>query len=131
MRGTHAEDAPFSFEGRCRTEQDRFIRNPHRPILHAAGASSKEGNMQLQMKSPVVALAAGEVLTLDDAEGTRIVSRSGTVWITEEGSRKDHIVGPGDAIVIARPGRTVVQALHPAWISIAHGPGAANDPLQG
>jgi hypothetical protein len=87
--------------------------------------------MQLQMRSPMVALEAGEVLTLDDAEGTRIVTRTGTVWVTEEGSRKDHIVGPGDALVIARPGRTVVQALHSAWISIAEGSGAANEPLLG
>jgi hypothetical protein len=86
--------------------------------------------MRLHMKTPVVALAAGEVLTLDDAEGTRIISRTGTVWVTEEGSRRDHIVGPGDTLVIARPGRTVVQALHSAWISIAEGSRAANDPFQ-
>ena len=74
--------------------------------------------MQLDIKAPVLALAAGQVLTLDDAEGLRILSRAGTVWITEEGSRKDHIVGPGDTLVLARPGRTVVQALDSAWISI-------------
>ena len=74
--------------------------------------------MQLDIKAPVLALAAGQVLTLDDAEGLRILSRAGTVWITEEGSRKDHIVGPGDTLVVARPGRTVVQALDSAWISI-------------
>jgi hypothetical protein len=84
--------------------------------------------MQLDLRSPEVALKAGQVLTLDDAEGVRILARSGTVWVTEEGSRKDHIVGPGDALVVARQGRTVVQALQPAWISIGGGPQAANDP---
>ncbi len=83
--------------------------------------------MQAIVKSPVLVLEAGQILSLDDAEGTRISSRAGTVWITEEGSRKDNIVGPGDALIVARPGRTVVQALDSAWISIAEGPAAAND----
>ena len=83
--------------------------------------------MQVNMKAPVLALEAGQVLSLDDAKGHRIVARAGTVWITEEGSRKDHIVGPGDTLIVARPGRTVVQALDAAWISIGEGLAAAND----
>jgi hypothetical protein len=84
--------------------------------------------MELNIKAPVLALEAGQVLTLDDAAGTRIVSRSGTVWVTEEDDRDDHIVGPGDALIVVRGGRTVIQALQPAWISLAEGAGAANDP---
>ena len=80
--------------------------------------------MQVKVKAPVLALEAGQVLSLDDAEGLRIRARTGTLWITQEGSRKDHIVGPGDTLVVARNGRTVVQALQTAWITIG---GAAND----
>ena len=83
--------------------------------------------MQLNLKSPVLSLSAGQVLTLDDAKGTRILARSGTVWITEEGDRDDHIVGPGDALIVAHPGRTVIQALDCAWISIGEGVSPAND----
>ena len=83
--------------------------------------------MQLQLKAPLLALEAGQVVTLDDAQGTRIVARSGTVWVTEEGENRDHIVGPGDALVLARSGRTVVQALKTAWISLVDGRAAAND----
>ena len=57
--------------------------------------------MQLNVNAPVLALKAGQVLTLDDAEGLRILTRTGTVWVTEEGSRKDHIVGPGDTLIVA------------------------------
>ena len=85
--------------------------------------------MQLNLRSPELTLQAGQVLTLDDARGVRILSRTGTVWITQEGSPKDLIVGPGDAIVVARNGRTVVQALKTAWISIADGPRAASQSL--
>jgi hypothetical protein len=85
--------------------------------------------MQVNLRSPELTLQAGQVLTLDDARGVRILSRTGTVWITQEGSPKDLIVGPGDAIVVARNGRTVVQALKTAWISIADGPRAASQSL--
>ncbi len=84
--------------------------------------------MNIQLRTPLLALEPGQVVTLDDAQGTRIVARSGTVWVTEEGEARDHIVAPGDALVVARPGRTVVQALQAAWISLADGPAAANDP---
>jgi hypothetical protein len=75
--------------------------------------------MQVQAQSPVLALATGEVVTLDDVRGLRIRSEAGTVWITEEADFKDHIVGPGDTRVVQRNGRTVIQALQPAWIALA------------
>ena len=83
--------------------------------------------MQLSLKTPLLALEPGQVVTLDDAQGTRIVARSGTVWVTEEGENRDHIVGPGDALIVARSGRTVVQALKSAWISLSEAVVAAND----
>ena len=86
--------------------------------------------MVLHLDSPLLALEAGQVITLDDAEGFRIQASCGTVWVTEEDDLRDHIIGPGDALVIAKPGRTVVQALAPAWISIREGLAAANDPTQ-
>ena len=83
--------------------------------------------MQLKLKQPTIALETGQVVTLDDAQGTRILTRLGTVWVTEEGDSRDHLVGPGDAMLVARPGRTLVQALKPSWISLTDGPYAAND----
>ena len=74
--------------------------------------------MELNLKSPVLALEAGQVVTLDDAAGTRIEARSGTVWVTEEGDRDDHIVAPGQTLVVRNGGRTLVQALQPAWIAL-------------
>jgi len=82
--------------------------------------------MQVTLRKPNVSLDAGEVLTLRDAAGTSILTRTGTVWVTEEGSIEDRIIGPGEAIVISHPGMTVVQALKNAWISLGE-PIAAND----
>ena len=81
--------------------------------------------MKLNVNDPVLALGEGEVLTLDDVEGLHIEARAGTVWVTEEDDARDYIVHAGDDLVVARPGRTVVQALVPAWISLRMD--AAND----
>ena len=74
--------------------------------------------MELHVKHPLLALETGEVVTLDDAAGRRISAKAGLLWITEEGSRKDHIVREGDAHIVRHAGRTVVQALKNAWVAI-------------
>ena len=74
--------------------------------------------MRLQTPQPILSLETGQVVTLDDAAGCRISARSGTVWVTEEGRPHDHIVEGGDSIVVARDGRTVVQALAPSVVAI-------------
>ena len=74
--------------------------------------------MRLQTPQPILSLETGQVVTLDDAAGRRISARSGTVWVTEEGRPHDHIVEGGDSIIVARDGRTVVQALAPSVVAI-------------
>jgi len=74
--------------------------------------------MQLQADAPVMFLENGEVVALDDAVGTRIGSRTGVVWVTQEGRLQDDVVSPGDSIVVANAGRTLVQALRPGWITL-------------
>jgi len=74
--------------------------------------------MELNVKNPMLCLQTGQVLTLDDAAGKRIHAAMGTVWITEEDTPEDHIVKMGDSIVLAKDGRTVVQALAPSWVVI-------------
>lgn len=74
--------------------------------------------MELHVKAPLLALETGQVVALDNAAGKRIAARSGLLWITEEGSRKDHIVREGDAHIVRHAGRTVVQALKAAWVAI-------------
>lgn len=74
--------------------------------------------MLLNVNAPVLALEMGQVVTLDNAAGKRISARSGLLWITEEGSRRDHIVREGDAHIVRHTGRIVVQALKAAWVAI-------------
>jgi hypothetical protein len=51
------------------------------------------------------------------------------VWITEEGEPRDFVVGPGEAFVVTRPGRTVVQAMAATRVALRGEamPCAAND----
>jgi hypothetical protein len=84
--------------------------------------------MELHMTAPLLALERGQVLSLHNAAGTRIVPRTGRVWVTQENSARDDIVGPGDVLVVARRGRTVIQALQSTLISLRDGADAANDP---
>ena len=85
--------------------------------------------MNLQLEAPVLALEAGQIFSLDDACGTSIQAWAGTVWITEEGEPRDFVVGPGEAFVVTRAGRTLVQAVAPARVALRDGPMpcAAND----
>jgi hypothetical protein len=74
--------------------------------------------MQLDVKDPVLVLGEGEVIVLDDASGRRICACAGTLWVTEEGVVEDRIVEPGHTLFVRHDGRTVVQALVPAWVGI-------------
>ena len=74
--------------------------------------------MNLNLDHPTLALDAGQVLTLDDVAGKRISARLGSVWITYEGYLKDVILSPGESLILAKDGRTVVQALEPAFVTL-------------
>jgi hypothetical protein len=65
-----------------------------------------------------LALNAGQVVTLDDAAGSRISARLGALWVTYEDSLKDVILSPGESLVVAKDGRTVLQALQAAFVTI-------------
>ena len=74
--------------------------------------------MDMIIEHPVLSLEPGQVVTLDDARGVRIRATGGTIWVTYEGNCNDLIVEPGRTLVIARNGRTVVQAMQPAHLAV-------------
>lgn len=59
-----------------------------------------------------------ELLTLADARGDLLSCRSGEVWITFDGDRRDLILGPGDSCRIATAARVVVSAILPARLDL-------------
>jgi hypothetical protein len=64
-------------------------------------------------------LARGQTLKILDAVGSTICAREGTVWITEEDSRKDVVLTPGACYLVGKPGLTLVQAFADASVSLA------------
>jgi hypothetical protein len=100
--------------------------------LHSEQAFSKEYDMNLHMDSAALALQPGQFVTLENACGTQIRIEDGSAWITEEGDPNDFTLAPGEAHTVMHQGRTVVQAINPAHLTLREGvvPCAANDSSQ-
>jgi hypothetical protein len=74
--------------------------------------------MKLEIASGALQLARGQTLKIQDAVGSTICAREGTVWITEENSRNDVVLEPGNCFRVARPGLTIVQAFADSSVSL-------------
>ena len=79
--------------------------------------------MQIEITRSTVTLARDGLLSVRDGVGTRIVCRSGSLWITQEGDVKDAVIGPADAFTIRKPGLTIVTALQSSSLTLV-GPDA-------
>ena len=75
--------------------------------------------MKLELASGALQLTRGQTLKILDAVGSTIYAREGSVWITEENSRKDVVLEPGNCFRVDRPGTTLVQAFADASIALA------------
>lgn len=75
--------------------------------------------MKFELASAALRLARGQTLKLTDSVGSTICAREGTVWITEENSRKDVVLEPGSCYRLGKPGLTLVQAFADASLSLA------------
>lgn len=75
--------------------------------------------MKLELASAALRLNRGQTLRLTDGAGSTICAREGTVWITEENSRKDVVLEPGNCYRLGKPGLTIVQAFADAQVSLA------------
>jgi hypothetical protein len=75
--------------------------------------------LKLEIATGALRLARGQTLKLRDSIGSTICAREGTVWITEENSRKDVVLENGACYRLDRPGLTLVQAFADASVSFA------------
>ena len=74
--------------------------------------------MQIEITRSTFTLAPSGLLAVRDGAGTRILCRSGNLWITQEGDSKDTIIGPADAFTIRKSGLTIVTALQTATLTL-------------
>jgi len=74
--------------------------------------------MQIEISSTTFTLAPAGLLTVQDGAGSRVVVRTGVIWVTQEGDVRDTIVGPGDELTIRKAGRTVITALETSCLTL-------------
>ncbi|MEO8005040.1 MAG: DUF2917 domain-containing protein [Betaproteobacteria bacterium] len=67
--------------------------------------------MQIDISSSTLTLSPSSVLAVQEGAGTRVLCRTGCLWVTQEGEVKDSVVRAGEVLTIHRPGRTVISAL--------------------
>jgi hypothetical protein len=75
--------------------------------------------MNIEIQSGALRLGRGQTLKLRDSVGRTICADQGTLWITEENSRKDVVLENGACFRIGHPGLTIVQAFADAQVSLA------------
>ena len=66
----------------------------------------------------MVDLRRGRILRLPDGRGTTVAACAGAVWITEQGSRRDVLLTPGQSFTLARAGLALVQAVRDASVLV-------------
>lgn len=56
-------------------------------------------------------LSIGDVKLIEAAQGLKITSLSGDVWVTQLGDPKDHVLGRGQSLLVDHDGSLLVSAL--------------------
>ncbi len=63
-------------------------------------------------------LGQGDILRITDSRGLLVRVAQGRIWLTEEGDRRDILVGPGESFRLERAGLALVYALEPAALAL-------------
>jgi hypothetical protein len=83
-------------------------------ILHA-----KEYRMNTDLNLAAIPLRRGELHRIVDAKGAWLQCLHGTVWLTQQGDRRDLVLEPGDEAFIEHDGLSIVTALRDARVVLA------------
>src|SRR3954469_10317798 len=76
------------------------------------------GKVHIELNSSTVTLSPASVIAVQDGAGSRVLCRSGILWVTQEGELKDSIVRAGEVLTLRKPGRTVIGALEAASLTL-------------
>ena len=79
--------------------------------------------MNIELNQDGICMKPKQVVKVRGGVGHSIVCHSGTVWVTQDGDRRDIILRAGESFTLDRRGPALVQAFEPGAISIAR-PGA-------
>jgi hypothetical protein len=68
----------------------------------------------------MIGMPRGSMLRIDDGPGLLVYVREGELWLTEEGSREDHLLRDGQWFRIERGGAALAHALRRSAVSLSH-----------
>ncbi len=74
--------------------------------------------MQIETNRSTLSLARDGLVAIRDGQGTRVVCRAGSLWITQECDVKDAVITAGESFTLSYPGLTLVSALSATELTI-------------
>ena len=72
-----------------------------------------------QIGEESIGLPRGRTLRIEDGDGTLLHVWEGEVWVTQEGSTKDHVLIAGQSICLDRGGVALVQSFRRSILTVA------------
>lgn len=77
--------------------------------------------MRESQREPI-SLGRGALLRIAGGKGTLVYVWEGEVWLTEDGERADHVIGPGQWFRLGKDGGAYAQAFSPSVLSLTVAP---------
>jgi len=74
--------------------------------------------MRLLLGRSKLSLDTDQLVAVRNAKGVQVACLCGTLWITQENSKTDVILTPGQCVVIGSPGLTLVTALKASTLRV-------------
>jgi hypothetical protein len=81
--------------------------------------------MDISLKDTKLSLARDSLIAFRDGRGARITCIEGSLWVTQECSIKDEVLGPGQTLRVRHDGLTIVTALMPSALILSEDPSLA------
>jgi len=75
--------------------------------------------MSEQLENDAIGIPRGRTLRIEDGRGTLLNVLEGEVWVTQEGSTKDHVLIAGQSFRLDRDGMALVQSFRRSIVSLA------------
>lgn len=66
-----------------------------------------------------IRMARGSLLRIEDGSGMLVHVRHGEIWVTEEASSKDHVLGAGQSFRLERDGAALAYAFRGSLIELS------------
>ncbi len=70
------------------------------------------------MQDPI-GMARGSTLRIDDGRGMLVCVREGELWLTQDGSQKDHVMRAGEEFRLDRDGAAVAYSLRRTVVALS------------